>query len=427
LEALPVIACLIRTRLAALLVGIAALGFGLVSLPGCETQSYSKGMIYPVREDAIVDPQTKPTSEPARFERPGQWAYLEDDFTDKGGKLYEMDKLSAQQRDAFQKMLDDHFGTPASPTVKGIPDEIKKDLLLDDETLAKGSSLYRRHCLHCHGLTGDGHGPTAPWVNPHPRDYRPGTFKFTSTTGGLARKPTRGDLLRTLKQGVEGTSMPSFGLLPDNELNEIISYVMHLSIRGQVEFDKMRELFAEPDPAAKGVAVVSEGVDGPDGSIMDLAMAWKNAEAMLIKVGDYPYKPEELEASIVRGHKLFLGQGVGAASCISCHTDYGRQNTYKYDAWGTIVRPRDLTQSIYRGGRRPIDLYYRIHGGINGTPMPAFVTPGGKSDDEWNRDVWDMVNFVQALPYPGMLPKEVRDQIYISAKSGELHASASGH
>jgi mono/diheme cytochrome c family protein len=426
-EALPVIACLIRARLLASVLAIAALGLAIVSLPGCETQSYSEGMIYPVREDAIVDPQTKPTSEPARFEPPGQWAYLDEDFEQKGGKLYEMYKLSAQQRDAFQKMLDDHFGTPANPTVKGIPDDLKKDLQLDDETLAEGSSLYRRHCLHCHGLTGDGHGPTAPWVNPHPRDYRPGTFKFTSTTGGLARKPTRGDLIRTLKQGVEGTSMPSFGLLSDTELNEIISYVMHLSIRGQIEFDKMRELFTEPDPAAKGAEVVSEGIDGPDGSIMELAMAWKNAETMLIKVGDYPYKPDELEASIIRGHKLFLGQGVGAASCISCHTDYGRQNTYKYDAWGTIVRPRDLTQTNYRGGRRPVDLYYRIHGGVNGTPMPAFVTPGGKSDDEWNRDVWDMVNFVQALPYPGMLPKEVRDQIYISGKSGELHASASGH
>lgn len=422
------IACQIRTRIAALLVGVATAGLAVVLLPGCETESYSEGLIYPVREDPIVDPQVKPTSEPVRFEPPGQWAYLDEDFEQKGGKLYEMFKLSAQQRDAFQKMLDDHFGTPANPMVKGISDDLKKDLQLDNETLAQGSSLYRRHCLHCHGLTGDGHGPTAPWVNPHPRDYRPGKFKFTSTTGGLARKPTRADLIRTLKQGIEGTSMPSFGLLPDDQLNKLVSYVIHLSMRGQVEFDKMRELFAESDPAQAGVDAISKDIDGPEGALTDLATSWKNAETMLIKVLDYPFKPDELEASVVRGWKLFLGQGVGAASCISCHTDYGRQNTYKYDEWGTIVRPRDLTQAIYRGGRRPVDLYYRIHGGVNGTPMPAFVTPGGKSDEEWSRDVWDMVNFVQAMPYPGMLPKEVRDQIYVSSgKSGELHAAAGGH
>jgi mono/diheme cytochrome c family protein len=429
LEALPVIARLTRTRLVAPLVVLAALGLGLVCLPGCETESYSEGMIYPVREDAIVDPQVKPTSEPVRFEPPGQWAYLDEDFEKKGGKLYEADKLTAQQREAFQKMLDEYFGTPANPIVK-ISDDLKKDLQLGDETLAEGSSLYRRHCLHCHGLTGDGHGPTAPWVNPHPRDYRPGKFKFTSTSGGNARKPTRADLIRTLKQGVEGTSMPSFGLLPDQDLNKLVSYVMHLSIRGQIEFDKMREIFAS-DPPTKDVAVVSEGIGGTDGAIADLAKSWQDAQTQLIKVEDYPYKPDELEASIIRGHKLFLGQGVGAASCISCHTDYGRQSTYKYDEWGTIVRPRDVTQAIYRGGRRPVDLYYRIYGGINGTPMPAFVTPGQKSDDEWARNgwdkVWDMVNFIQALPYPGMLPKEVRDQIYVSARSGELHASASGH
>src|SRR5207248_2464538 len=33
--------------------------------------------------------------------------------------------------------------------------------------------------------------------------------------------------------------------------------------------------------------------------------------------------------------------------------------------------PRNLRLGVYRGGRRPLDLYYRIHDGINGTPMPA--------------------------------------------------------
>ena len=43
------------------------------------------------------------------------------------------------------------FGTPAKPTVQGIDDDAKEQLKLDDATLADGSQLYRRHCLHCHG------------------------------------------------------------------------------------------------------------------------------------------------------------------------------------------------------------------------------------------------------------------------------------
>ncbi len=45
---------------------------------------------------------------------------------------------------------------------------------------AGGYALYRRNCLHCHGVSGAGDGPTAPFLYPPPRDYRRGIFKFTS-------------------------------------------------------------------------------------------------------------------------------------------------------------------------------------------------------------------------------------------------------
>ena len=50
--------------------------------------------------------------------------------------------------------------------------------------------LYREHCAHCHGITGDGVGPTATFLNPYPRDYRKGQFKFKSTPVG--QKPNVG-------------------------------------------------------------------------------------------------------------------------------------------------------------------------------------------------------------------------------------------
>ena len=76
-----------------------------------------------------------------------------------------------------------------------------------------------------------------------------------------------------------------------------------------------------------------------------------------------------------------------------------RLNVYKYDAWGTVVKPVDLTLGTYRGGRRPIDLYWRVHAGINGVTMPA------SSTNLTPEEIWDLVNFMQVLPYPKMREK----------------------
>ena len=58
----------------------------------------------------------------------------------------------------------------------------------------------------------------------------------------------------------------------------------------------------------------------------------------------------------------------------------------------TVV-PRNLRHGVYRGGRRPLDLYYRIYAGINGAPMPA--AKGAVSPE----DIWHIVNYVRSLPY----------------------------
>ena len=50
------------------------------------------------------------------------------------------------------------------------------------------------------------------------------------------------------------------------------------------------------------------------------------------------------------------------------------------------------------GGRRPADLYWRIHSGIRGAGMPAMVAnPGELAEKEGT--LWDLVAFIQLLPY----------------------------
>jgi mono/diheme cytochrome c family protein len=449
------------------------LALGLLSLPGC-TDSYPADLEYPLRNDPIVT--KVPASAIQQLDPPGTLAQWIDSIPAKGGQVIDptagiekqqlamvnaalskgnfdlsdeeaagMGLSSKPSKDGAKAALEDRkksletriklidetmgkvrkklntalvelFGTPAKPKVAiddtklDEPDD-PKEFRLDMDTLAKGSVLYRRHCLHCHGLPGDGRGPTAPWVNPHPRDYRLGKFKFTSSSEIQgARKARRDDLLRTLKQGVEGTSMPSFALLSEEELQQLISYVMHLSLRGEVERDVLDGFLGKDADA--------------DADVGDLARQrlelrwkqWKNTDKKSIKVGAAPSYAgvpagqlsesdrKELSASIKRGFDLFT---TGAAQCRSCHNDFGRANDFKYDDWGTIVRPANLTAGIYRGGRRPLDLFYRIHSGVNGSQMPAFLGSPLTSEQ-----IWDIVNFLEAMPYKNMLPSEVREQVY---------------
>jgi mono/diheme cytochrome c family protein len=56
------------------------------------------------------------------------------------------------------------------------------------------------------------------------------------------------------------------------------------------------------------------------------------------------------------------------------------------------VRPRNLRQGVYRGGMRPLDLYWRVRNGIDGMPMPA-------NDKLKPDEIWHVVNYVQSLPY----------------------------
>lgn len=379
---------------------------------GCDNEAYPPDLTYPLRSDPIVVKQ--PTAEVWDTTRPGQLDLHIATFKDKEETL-DPKKLSAKDHDELDKALRAIFGTPADPTVKLEDDAAKqqvKDLRLDEKDpktgktiLEEGSKVYRRHCMHCHGVTGDGRGPTGPWVNPHPRDYRQGKFKFVSTDAD-GRKPRREDIHRTLDRGIEGTSMPSFGLLTEDEKDQLISYVTHLSLRGEVEMTTIKSLLNQEPLEDDSIRKHTQMLAGL------FVAQWSNSNTRVMEPGAYPYDPKDekqLRASIERGYKLFTDEK-GAASCIKCHADFGRQVPFRYDEWGTLIRPANLTAGVYRGGRRPIDLYWRVKGGIPPSGMPGAnlnVDEKTKTDQ-----YWDVVNFLQALPYPRMLPTDIREAIY---------------
>ncbi|MFM7136556.1 MAG: c-type cytochrome, partial [Planctomycetota bacterium] len=306
----------------------------------------------------------------------------------------ELALTSAQQRQVAT-ILVAMFGTPDEPIClpeTGL-DPAKLRLAagpVRSDIVGRKNGLYREHCVHCHGITGDGLGPTAAFLNPYPRDYRPGVFKFKSTE--RSSKPTHADLVRVLHNGVAGSSMPSFALLSPPEVDALVEYVKFLSIRGETEIALMQYFF-ELDDEDEGK--LSETRDFLVGEILEpIAGKWASAEEERIEVPEMP-ADIDLAASIAKGRELFHGD---KANCVKCHgvTALGDGQANDYDDWnkniwkiedqlakrsegeleagerrwvaefaqvlqGDALRPRtipprNLRHGIYRGGRRPLDL-----------------------------------------------------------------------
>lgn len=64
----------------------------------------------------------------------------------------------------------------------------------------RGQSIYRQHCMDCHGASGRGDGIKAPFLSP-----RPGNLISAATSA-----KTDKELLRTIAQGKSHTAMPAW-------------------------------------------------------------------------------------------------------------------------------------------------------------------------------------------------------------------------
>lgn len=174
----------------------------------------------------------------------------------------------------------------------------------------RGEGVYLRYCVGCHGVEGKGDGDAAPFLDPKPRDFTRGVFKFRSTPSGSL--PTDEDLLRTLRQGVHGTAMPPWAQLAEYELKALIAYVKTFSPR----FERSR-----PQPS--------------------IALAGA---------------PTDLESSsrVARGKEIWT-----AMQCASCHGEGGKGDGPSAknltDSELNPIIPFDFTRRSPKGGARPED------------------------------------------------------------------------
>jgi mono/diheme cytochrome c family protein len=249
---------------------------------------------------------------------------------------------------------------------------------IDAERLRQGAEVYRTRCAACHGTTGDGNGPAAQYLDPKPRDYRRGLFKFTSTG---RNKPRKADLLRTVKYGARGTSMPSFRWLAPEDLSAVVDYVILLAQRGETESKLVilaQDEELEPQYAAEDAKAVYD--------------SWSEAPTHLVQPATPPMPMTD--DTIADGRHQFLVKG-----CAKCHGTDGRGNPNEplKDDWGNPLFAANLTSGMLHGGHRDIDIYRRIYSGINGTPMPAFGPEFSPTFADNPDAIWHLVHFVRAL------------------------------
>jgi len=207
------------------------------------------------------------------------------------------------------------------------------------------TALYDKSCANCHGTDGRGHGPAAGALNPKPRDFTQGVYKFRSTAFGSL--PTDDDLYRTIAHGLPGTSMLGWkGILSDEQMHALVVYVKQFSPR----FASERPT---PVPASRQVAS----------------------------------SPESIE----KGRAAY-----SSLACGACHGDGGSGAdavaSGLKDDWGNDVYAPSLNEPwSFRGGRTAADVYLRLKTGISGTPMPSFA------DTAKDEDLWNVANYVVSL------------------------------
>lgn len=260
----------------------------------------------------------------------------------------------------------------------------------DYPSSADTARLYARNCQQCHGMTGAGDGPMSNMMEPRPRDYRHGVFKFSSVSAPA--RPRRDDLRRTLEHGLPGTQMAAWReQLGTGEREALIDRVRWIAIRGEVERWLVASWIADDEHPTEAIEDAYRTVWG----------RWLTAEEHFVALQD-PVPPADA-ASIARGDALFHDAARG--NCASCHGNGGRgdgpnavevtpdgvRHPLLLDEWGRPAWPRDLRTGVFRGGSRPIDIYRRVHCGVHGTPMPAQA--GTLSEDE----IWDIVHYVRSI------------------------------
>lgn len=208
-----------------------------------------------------------------------------------------------------------------------------------------GKQNYRRFCIGCHGVRGDGQGENAPYISPQPRNFTQATFKCRSTPTGTL--PTDLDLFTAMTRGFNTTNMPQWMPLTNQQRADLVAYIKTFSNRWKTE---------------------------------------KSGTPISI-----PPQPPVTIQSIRHGSDLYQKM-----ECWKCHGPEGRGDGPSAptltDSNDRPILPYDFSAGKrFKCGTTNEDLYRIFMTGLDGTPMPSFaevIQPN---------DAWDLVHYLRTL------------------------------
>ncbi len=224
----------------------------------------------------------------------------------------------------------------------------------DPKLVKLGKRVYMSRCVICHGEKGDGKGLIGVihrveknglvWTI-YPRDFTSGVFKFRSTPSGCL--PTDADLMRTVRNGIPRSGMPSHADLSKKEIRAVVEYIKTFSERWEEE---------EP------------------------------CEPVKVKMPKWVGCPE----SVAKGKKIYKRM-----KCWECHGMEGKGDGPKADQlkddWGDKIVPFDFTTGALKMGFQPDRLYLAFTTGLDGSGMPSF------QDSLTDEERWHLVSYALKL------------------------------
>ena len=247
------------------------------------------------------------------------------------------------------------------------PDELLRGAPAKDAaTLKRGREQYSLYCVGCHGENGDGAGQAARFLDPKPRDFRKGRVKFAAVPAGAL--PRDEDLLTTMNHGLDGTSMPSWRLIGEEDKRAIVAYLKTFS-----------EVWQKEAPGA----------------------------VVPIKADPFRKHPER---GVEEGERVYHG----LAACSSCHPAYVampriaehmkaydiaftgfRADLYtsveKDSDWGAPIRPPDFLVDRTKIAAKKEELVRVIAAGVGGTAMPSWGAT------LTHQQLWGLAYYVESL------------------------------
>ena len=275
-------------------------------------------------------------------------------------KLFPRDQAIA---DELQALLSPAY-SPRYPTMDAVAHEKN---FSDTPTISEGEILYQTHCQHCHGEDGGGDGSAARHLFPLPRNFRAEPMRMVSAANGLA---TNEDLIRTIREGLPGTSMPAFKSLSHEQLLLVVDVVRRWQREGLSDQYATHQAMLQND----GEALTSDSTTKLDWIEHRLlpSEALSLPQVLAIESGAHGFES-------TAGDVLEIGLSLfRQAGCQSCHVDSIdpspddlRRPSVLFDSLGRPIQARDLRRDAFRRGNSFAEIYRRLVLGIPGTPHPA--------------------------------------------------------